>query len=181
MPNRRRKSPEMRCLSLRQPWASMVVSGRKDVENRSWRTNYRGPLLIHASRTVDRDACRDYGLDPDSLPTGVILGVVTVANCTEPEKPCRSKWAKSGLYHWLLTDPRLLRRPVPVTGRVGFFKVSLDCLDSSLGRKVLAQVEAEHSRASHARHSNYHRRSPQQFRKFARSRKPVETNVRSIS
>jgi hypothetical protein len=40
----------LRTLSLRQPWG-LVVNGYKDIENRSWRTNHRGPLLIHASST----------------------------------------------------------------------------------------------------------------------------------
>ncbi len=39
----------LRVLSLRQPWAWLIVNGYKDIENRSWRTNHRGPLLIHAS------------------------------------------------------------------------------------------------------------------------------------
>jgi ASCH domain len=42
----------MRTLSLRQPWAWLVVNGYKDIENRSWRTNHRGPLVIHASSTT---------------------------------------------------------------------------------------------------------------------------------
>jgi ASCH domain len=43
------KLKRLRVLSLRQPWAWLVVNGYKDIENRSWRTNHRGPLLIHAS------------------------------------------------------------------------------------------------------------------------------------
>ena len=40
----------MKCLSLWQPWASLVVIGAKRFETRSWPTNYRGPLLIHAAQ-----------------------------------------------------------------------------------------------------------------------------------
>ena len=136
------KKQYLKCLSVRQPWASLIFRSRnrKDVENRSWLTRYRGPLLIHAARAVDRDACSKLGLDSDSLPRGVILGVVTVADCTPPEKPCRSKWADPSAYHWLLTDPRLLSHPIPFVGRVGFFKVPLHCLDSSFRRKVLASA-----------------------------------------
>ena len=42
----------MRTLSIRQPWAWLIVHGHKDVENREWATDYRGPLLIHASKTA---------------------------------------------------------------------------------------------------------------------------------
>src|SRR6267378_3713180 len=44
----------MKIISIRQPWASLIVSGVKDVENRTWSTRYRGPVLIHASRTADK-------------------------------------------------------------------------------------------------------------------------------
>ncbi len=45
------KEPRV-ALSLRQPWAWLVVSGHKDVENRVWRAAYRGPLLIHAGKAA---------------------------------------------------------------------------------------------------------------------------------
>ena len=44
----------MKALSIRQPWASLIVAGIKDIENRSWVTNYRGKLLIHAAQKFDK-------------------------------------------------------------------------------------------------------------------------------
>lgn len=38
----------MKAISIKQPWASLIAHGIKDIENRSWRTNYRGRVLIHA-------------------------------------------------------------------------------------------------------------------------------------
>jgi len=46
----------MKALSICQPWAWLIVQGFKDVENRSWKTNYRGTLLIHASKSFDYSA-----------------------------------------------------------------------------------------------------------------------------
>jgi hypothetical protein len=43
----------MKVISIRQPWASLIVIGAKDVENRTWPTRYRGPVLIHASQRAD--------------------------------------------------------------------------------------------------------------------------------
>jgi ASCH domain-containing protein len=43
----------MKIISIRQPWASLIVSGAKDVENRTWPTRYRGPVLVHASQRAD--------------------------------------------------------------------------------------------------------------------------------
>ena len=41
------------CLTVRQPWAWLLTHGVKPVENRTWKTSYRGPLLIHAGKVLD--------------------------------------------------------------------------------------------------------------------------------
>jgi len=43
----------MKAILIRQPWAWLIVHGYKDVENRTWSTKYRGPILIHAGKTLD--------------------------------------------------------------------------------------------------------------------------------
>ena len=48
-----------KCLSVRQPWAWLIVHGHKPLENRSWATSYRGPLLIHAAKGMTRAECVD--------------------------------------------------------------------------------------------------------------------------
>lgn len=63
-----------KCLSLKQPYAELVVSGRKKIELRKWYTHFRGRFLIHASKSIDIDACRHFNLDPDSLQKGSIVG-----------------------------------------------------------------------------------------------------------
>lgn len=45
----------MKALSIRQPWAWLIVNGYKPVENRNWKTNYRGKILVHASSTMSFD------------------------------------------------------------------------------------------------------------------------------
>src|SRR5438128_12301732 len=82
---------ELRVLSRRQPWAWLVVNGYKDIENRSWRTNHRGPLLIHASSTLTDftpekldEIERKHGVRvPKDAETGGIVGVVDVVDCVE--------------------------------------------------------------------------------------------------
>lgn len=74
----------MRALSIRQPWASMIVAGIKNIENRSWGTMYTGELVIHASKTCTREdmeagrrICAELGREfPGSLPAGGYIGVV---------------------------------------------------------------------------------------------------------
>ena len=76
----------MKVLSVRQPWAYLIVAGYKDIENRTWYTNPRGPLLIHASKAVDpndfpkqRQWIREAGIDiPEDLPRGAIVGSVNL-------------------------------------------------------------------------------------------------------
>ena len=72
----------MKILSVRQPWAWLLFNG-KDIENRTWRTSYRGPLLIHASLGKDpedfmprqREYIESAGIViPEDLPRGAILG-----------------------------------------------------------------------------------------------------------
>ena len=100
----------MKALSIKQPWAWLIVNGFKDVENRTWRTKYRGPLLIHASKAKDEHFCKlldDFSMgsvaltdflsptDPHlkrlaqewpgskALPTGGIVGRATLAQCLQ--------------------------------------------------------------------------------------------------
>jgi hypothetical protein len=60
----------MKALSLMEPWAWLVVQGIKDVENRTWRTNFRGRILIHASRTFDTKGYSWLTTGPSPLITG---------------------------------------------------------------------------------------------------------------
>jgi len=49
----------MRALSIKPPWIELIVEGRKTIETRTWRTNYRGKILLCSSQTVDRIAARE--------------------------------------------------------------------------------------------------------------------------
>src|SRR5438552_907079 len=87
----------MKCLSLRQPWAWLLVNGHKDIENRTWKTKHRGPLLIHAGlrpatddEQIRKDVWRRFRVRiPQKLPTGGIVGKVTVTDCVDSS---RSRW-----------------------------------------------------------------------------------------
>jgi len=104
----------MRILSIRQPWALLIVSGRKNIENRSRATPYRGPFLIHASQTIDREQCRRHGLDPATLETGGIVGVAEIVDCVRSH---RSRWFE-GPYGYVLRHRRKLRF-IPWKGALG--------------------------------------------------------------
>ena len=92
----------MRCLSLWQPWASALACGSKMIETRSWRTSYRGPLLIHAAkRRVIKELeylrgysswvgalgpVLDVGRPFTDLPFGAIIGIGNLEACVATER-----------------------------------------------------------------------------------------------
>ena len=126
----------MKALSVRQPWAWLIVNGHKTVENRSWRTNHRGDLLIHVSQTIEREAIKDLQrANPDVLTkadldemriTGVVLGVVDVVDCTlTPTDDDDVSWHEPGQWAWVLRNPRLLVEPIPAKGKLKLFDVPI--------------------------------------------------------
>lgn len=107
-----------RALTVRQPWASLIIAGLKDVENRSKPTSYRGTLLIHAGLGTDTGAMAEHGHLLGAYPAGVFLGTVDLVDCV-----CRSAspWAVDGYWHWILENPRPAAGLVPASGQLGLW------------------------------------------------------------
>ena len=122
------KLKKLRALSIRQPWAWLVVNGYKDIENRSWRTKHRGPLLIHASSnrslTTPQNLAaikKKYRVRlPNDFDFGAIVGLVDVVDCMKTHP---SKWKERGTWGWVLRNPRRLPSR-ECKGFVGFFRLS---------------------------------------------------------
>jgi hypothetical protein len=116
---------DIKCITLRQPWPYAIFKLGKDVENRSWYTNYRGPLAIHAAQRIDIGACHALNIDPRDprLVTGAILGTV---NLDENVRNSKSTWAERGSFHWLLSSARRFRVPIRAAGRLAIYDVTLD-------------------------------------------------------
>jgi len=118
----------MKALSLMQPMAWAIFHG-KDVENRTWKTNYRGRILIHASNNFDQDHYAWLYENQDKL--GIllpprscfvkkaILGMVTIVHCV---KLHASPWF-FGPYGFVLKDPSLFGMPIPYKGYFKIFDV----------------------------------------------------------
>lgn len=91
-----------RALSIRQPWAELIMQERKDKEYRSGPTRIRGRIAIYASLSkVDLPEAEDNGLDPEQLPRGVIIGTVELWGCDGGD--------------WYLRDPKRLAKPIKPT------------------------------------------------------------------
>lgn len=106
---------KLRALSIRQPWAWLIVNGYKDVENRTWATKHRGPLLIHAGSNktnLTAERLREIEqrfrvkLPPrEQYELGGIVGVVDIVDC----KPrSNSRWHEPGWIGWMLAKPKRL-------------------------------------------------------------------------
>lgn len=126
----------MKALSIRQPWAWMILHAGKDIENRDWATRYRGPVLIHASKGMTRDeyddavetaraARRALGCVPGlTMPSfkdmqrGGVVGQVEIVDCVQDS---RSPWF-FGAYGFVLRNPKPLPFR-PYKGQLGFFDV----------------------------------------------------------
>ena len=138
----------MIALSVRQPWAWLIVNGYKDIENRNWYTVIRGPVLIHASSTVDMHALNYFryisvqysdwiqDVHPDMIIAakacakfmnnvenrfggiGGIVGYTRIIDCVEQHESC---WFE-GKYGFVLKDSRPLNF-TPIKGQLKFFSI----------------------------------------------------------
>lgn len=120
----------MKALSIRQPWAWLIVNGYKDIENRDWYIGHRGELLVHAAKGMTRDEYEDaqslcHSMNPpinlpapDDLERGGIVGSTNVTGCVrESESP----WF-FGKFGAQLKDSKPLPFR-PYRGQLGLFEV----------------------------------------------------------
>jgi hypothetical protein len=115
-------------LTVRQPWAAAIfwASPPKDVENRMWRTGYRGRLLIHAGTRADpgwrhSPQAAVLAAIPEERRTlhGVIIGSVELTDCI-PDSD--SPWTRrTNRWRWVLADPQPWAEPVPARGQMGLW------------------------------------------------------------
>src|SRR5580658_6654468 len=73
----------MKCLSMKQPFAELLVRGKKTIELRNWNTKFRGEFLVHASRSVDEVASKINRFDLDELVKGAIIGKANLYDVKE--------------------------------------------------------------------------------------------------
>ncbi len=125
---------KIKALSFRQPWAELVLQGKKTLDLRTWSTRYRGPMAVYASQTVEKERCQEHGIDPDRLTTGAVIGLVDLVGVVELD--CASYAARASehlsgrqyhapMFGWELANPRPLAEPYPVKGRLLLFEVDL--------------------------------------------------------
>jgi len=105
-----------RAISLKQPWANLICQGKKTIETRKWKTDYRGKIVICSSKK------------PAIAPAGYALCTAELYHI-EPMKKAHEKKAcikvYPGAYSWFLKDIKPFRKPIPVKGKLGLFILEL--------------------------------------------------------
>lgn len=105
----------MKALSVKQPWANFIASGRKTIETRTWTTRYRGPLLIVSSK------------EPNIAPAGSAVAIANLVACrhmtsADEAAACCHVYPKA--VSWILEDIQRIR-PAPVRGALGVFNCAM--------------------------------------------------------
>ncbi|MBU3896597.1 MAG: ASCH domain-containing protein [Nanoarchaeota archaeon] len=120
----------MKALTIKQPYAHLIMNGIKTIELRSWNTKFRGEFLIHSSQKLDMNELKLKKLV--DLETGKILGKVTLIDIKKynnlkelmkDKNKCQvrsnKKW-KFPMYGFVLTNPKKIK-PIKYKGNLGFW------------------------------------------------------------
>lgn len=122
----------MKALTIKEPWASLIVNGYKEYEFRSWKTNYRGKILIHTGMSMDKDMIsrfKDYNL---KYMSGCIIGEADLVDCILVDKEFNNKlreinpivYSQSNhieTYAWKLENIKKYDKVVYTKGKLGLW------------------------------------------------------------
>ncbi|MBQ2873348.1 MAG: ASCH domain-containing protein [Bacilli bacterium] len=127
----------MKVLTIREPWASLIVNGYKKYEFRSWKTNYRGKILIHAGLNLDKNMFnrfKDYNIE---CIKGAIIGEAEIVDCIlvskefndtlrkiDPIVYGRSNYTET--YAWKLENVIKYNKPIFCKGKLGLWNYDFD-------------------------------------------------------
>ena len=122
----------MKVLTIKEPWATLIIEGYKSYEFRSWKTNYRGKILIHAGKTIETNKInkfKDYNL---SYSSGEIIGEAELVDCIKvTEKFDKELKNINSLvygnsnrvdkYAWKLVNIKKYKNKIKINGKLGLW------------------------------------------------------------
>lgn len=122
----------MKAITIKQPWATLIINGYKEYEFRSWKTKFRGDVLIHAGKTIDKNHLQRFEQLNLEYPTGKILGKVTITDCIEVTKEFEDELIKKNKlvygasqgrdgYAFKIEQVEKWNTPKEATGKLGFW------------------------------------------------------------
>ena len=91
----------MKVITIKQPWASLIAEGYKEYEFRTWKTNYRGEILIHAGKGIDKKAMERFKYLNLTYPRGEIIAKAEITDCIIVDKEVSKQLLKKDklVYH----------------------------------------------------------------------------------
>jgi len=122
----------MKVLTLKQPWANLVIDGYKCYEFRTWKTNYRGKILIHAGMGFDKEFKDKFDLYNLDYAKGAIIGEVELVDCILVDSSFEDDLRKInplvygsdsyvGRYAWKLENIKKYDKPIYIKGKLGLW------------------------------------------------------------
>jgi len=127
--------PIVKCLSVSQPFADLIISGKKTIELRKWNTKFRGEFLIHSPIKIRSQDCKRLGVNEADLITGAIIGKATIYDVKEyktkkelldDKKYHFASDVAGKRYGFLLKSAKRFKVPIPCKGKLGFFDMPID-------------------------------------------------------
>ncbi len=127
----------MKALTIKEPWATLIIDGYKHYEFRSWKTNYRGKILIHAGLSLEKDMLERFKNYPIQCSKGMIIGEATLIDCILVDKNLNQQlrdidpvvYGQSNhveKYAWKLENVIKYDHPIPAKGMLGLWNYEKD-------------------------------------------------------
>jgi hypothetical protein len=140
----------MKAINLHQPWAELIISGKKKIELRKTRISHRGILGIRATNTVLDGECRKHNLKGEDLVTGAIIGTVELVDVIPMDN---QNWRELREHHlvdlptpgpwkfgWRLENPIRLTRPIAYRGMPGMFELA-----DEIAEQIAQEISVKHN------------------------------------
>lgn len=134
---------KLRALSIKQPWAFVILKKGKNVENRQINCHYRGFIALHTSKKPleDFEYLKDHfgiSVDPKKVPYGCVVGFAEIVDViTKKQITAKTKKWFGGKYGYVLKNIMVLPNPVPTNGGRGIWHLKGTAL-----KKALTQLKA---------------------------------------
>ena len=142
----------MKCLSICQPFANLIIENKKTIELRKWNTNFRGVFLIHAPIKIRKEDCKRLKIN-ENFTTGAIIGKAELVDVKkydllkeikmDQEKHFSAKNFQNRTYGFILKNAKPFRIPIPCKGKLRFFDIELPKMKIKENKIVNDMIEEE--------------------------------------
>ena len=142
----------MKCLSICQPFAELVIQNKKTIELRKWNTNFRGEFLVHAPIKIRKEEIKKMRIK-EKLTTGAIIGKAELYDVKKYEsieeiqndknKHFSTRNFQEKTFGFILKNSKPLRIPIPWKGQLGFFDVDVPKIKNN--KIITNMIEEEYT------------------------------------